>query len=173
MQGWRRAPRIPSGCKGPWQAEEEEGDTHQMHVGRGRAGHVCGAWGRHRAVPRCCRQPTAPVVLYFPLWSLALEGAAMLLPLPSGTRSGREAGSKELHWHPAAKHWLAPLKGCARKSGAHWCQRAPGGSRGRRHPQTFFPPPFRADLSHGSLHGSHRITESQNGRGWKGPLWVI
>ena len=25
----------------------------------------------------------------------------------------------------------------------------------------------------GSLGGNHRITESQNSRGWKGPLWVI
>ena len=25
----------------------------------------------------------------------------------------------------------------------------------------------------GTILYSHRITESQNGRGWKGPLWVI
>jgi len=30
------------------------------------------------------------------------------------------------------------------------------------------------DHAGGDVHtAAHRITESQNGRGWKGPLWVI
>jgi len=28
-------------------------------------------------------------------------------------------------------------------------------------------------IIHNDRQQNHRITESQNGRGWKGPLWVI
>lgn len=97
-----------------------------------------------------------PLSRIFPPQTPALEGAAVLLPLPSkgwGMQGMRKAGSKELYQHPAARQQLAPLKRCARKSGSHWCQTALKRSQGRRHPQTVFP--------HGIFHNPMQTSKTQ------------
>lgn len=72
--GGRLPAFIPRGCRGPWQAEEEEGGTRQMRVGGWRAGHGEGA--------ELCLSAAGSLGLPLSHISPSVEGAAVLLPLP-------------------------------------------------------------------------------------------
>ena len=109
-----------------------EGEERGAFWGHGEGAELCLGTAGSLGLPLSCISPCR-----LQLWR---ERPAVLLPLPSAGWGRRKAGSTEPCQHPAARHRLAPLKGCARKSGARQCQRALGRSRGRRHPQTFFSP---------------------------------
>jgi len=156
-------------------AKAEEGDESGAESAaaagekrhRARLGTVGGKWSWDLPAPRAARgrglplaQPTAtpqqPHVTLPGRWGSSIPAEPSHKALPGLSRIREQHGCTGCRGGGRASTALLAVPGCARQQGQP-------------------PQPWDCEDDRGARcwRGNHRITESQNSRGWKGPLWVI
>ena len=150
-----------------WSSGSEPCEAGPAAQGAGGGQRCCGSQHRGQRRRQCRRISPGGG------WNRSSPGAVWPLRLPAGLWLEREqpmAGAVGVGREGRGGRGAAALVGVPGWWAPHGCHRGPGVSLPRAQETRW----ICSSSSDGSLAGrGESVTESQNSRGWKGPLWVI